>query len=124
MRARRSHFACGRSARCSYGNRLTDLGVFDGERYWDVYVEYAKAGPDDIVMRVTLCNRNEDTDATATLHFLPNLWCRNTWSWGTDVADEGASVAPCAAMTFSLIACASADWGKVEPIRMGFMCVR
>ena len=58
---------------------LLDTGVFDDDRYFDVVVEYAKAAPDDILMRVTAHNRGPDA---ATLHLLPTLWFRNTWSWG------------------------------------------
>ncbi len=58
---------------------LTDSGVFDDERYFDVFVEYAKAAPDDLLIRITVHNRGPET---ATLHLLPTLWFRNTWSWG------------------------------------------
>ena len=58
---------------------LTDTGVFADDRYWDVFAEYAKAAPDDILIRLTLANRGPDP---ATLHLLPTLWLRNTWSWG------------------------------------------
>jgi mannosylglycerate hydrolase MGH1-like protein len=57
---------------------LLDTGIFDDDRYFDVFVEYAKAGPDDIVMLVTVHNRGPEA---ATLHLLPQLWFRNTWSW-------------------------------------------
>ncbi|MBV9281662.1 MAG: glucosidase, partial [Chloroflexi bacterium] len=60
---------------------LVDTGVFAEDRYFDVTVEYAKAGPDDLVMRFTATNRGPDA---ATLHLLPTLWYRNTWSWGRD----------------------------------------
>jgi hypothetical protein len=59
--------------------------VFDGDRYWDVTAEYAKASPDDILIRLTVANRGPDT---ARLHLLPTLWFRNTWSWGA-AYDEG-----------------------------------
>src|SRR5437763_768074 len=61
---------------------LMDTGIFDEDRYFDVVVEYAKAGPDDILMLVTAYNRGPDA---ATLHLLPTLWFRNTWSWGDEV---------------------------------------
>jgi hypothetical protein len=57
---------------------LLDAGVFDDDRYFDVFVEYAKASPDDLLMQVTIHNRAADT---ATLHLLAQLWFRNTWSW-------------------------------------------
>jgi hypothetical protein len=62
---------------------LLDTGVFDGDRYWDVTVDYAKAAPDDICVRVHV--RNAGTER-ATLHLLPTLWFRNRWSWDPEVA--------------------------------------
>jgi len=64
---------------------LLDTGVFDGARYWDVEVRYAKAGPDEIHVRIHLHNRGPDA---ATLHLLPTLWFRNTWSWGDPGAER------------------------------------
>ena len=58
---------------------LEDTGAFDDGRYFDVFVEYAKAGPEDILIRLTCANRGPDA---ATLHVLPTLWQRNTWAWG------------------------------------------
>ncbi|MFJ8822543.1 MGH1-like glycoside hydrolase domain-containing protein [Streptomyces sp. NPDC102467] len=58
---------------------LLDTGVFDENRYFDVTVEYAKAAHDEILMRITVDNRGPEE---ATLHVLPTLWFRNTWSWG------------------------------------------
>jgi Mannosylglycerate hydrolase MGH1-like glycoside hydrolase domain len=58
---------------------LLDTGVFDDNRYFDVFVEYAKAAPEDVLVRLTIANRGP---AAATLHVLPTLWFRNTWSWG------------------------------------------
>jgi hypothetical protein len=58
---------------------LPDTGVFDSNRYFDVFAEYAKAAPDDILIRVTAVNRGPEK---APLHLLPTLWFRNTWSWG------------------------------------------
>jgi hypothetical protein len=57
---------------------LIDTGIFNGNRYFDVEVEYAKAGPEDLLMRVTAHNRGPDE---ATLHVLPTLWFRHTWSY-------------------------------------------
>src|SRR3954447_1228663 len=62
---------------------LIDTGVFEKDRYFDVFVEYAKAAPDDILITIRACNRGA---APAELHLLPTLWFRNTWSWGTDPA--------------------------------------
>jgi hypothetical protein len=58
---------------------LVDTGVFDDDRYFDVVVEYAKAGPEDLLIEITVHNRGPDP---AALHLLPTLWFRNTWSWG------------------------------------------
>jgi hypothetical protein len=58
---------------------LTDTGVFDDDRYFDVSIEYAKAGPDDLLVKLGIANRGPDA---ASLHVLPTLWFRNTWSWG------------------------------------------
>ncbi|MFO0818427.1 MAG: glucosidase [Pirellulales bacterium] len=56
---------------------LLDTGVFQEDRYFDVFVEYAKAGPEDILVRITAVNRGPDA---AELHLLPTLWFRNDWS--------------------------------------------
>jgi len=58
---------------------LIDTGVFDDNRYFDIFVEYAKHDADDLVARLTVINRAPDA---ATLHLLPTVWFRNTWSWG------------------------------------------
>ena len=58
---------------------LADTGVFDENRYFDVFVEYAKAAPDDLLIRITVANRGPEA---ARLDVLPTLWFRNTWSWG------------------------------------------
>jgi len=58
---------------------LLDTGILDGNRYFDVRAEYAKAGPDDLWMRLTLTNHGPQP---APLHVLPTLWFRNTWAWG------------------------------------------
>jgi hypothetical protein len=57
---------------------IEDSGVFD-RGYWDVFVEYAKAAQDDVLARITIANRGSET---ATIHVLPHLWLRNSWSWG------------------------------------------
>ncbi len=57
---------------------LADTGIFDGNRYFDVIIEYAKAAPDDTLMHITVVNRGP---VTAPIHVLPQLWARNTWSW-------------------------------------------
>ena len=60
---------------------LADTGVFDDHRYFDVTVEYAKQAPEDVLIRITVQNRGP---AAATLHLLPTLWFRNSWSWGRE----------------------------------------
>ncbi|MBQ0853784.1 glucosidase [Streptomyces sp. BH-SS-21] len=62
---------------------LLDTGVFDEDRYFDVFVEYAKAGPEDLLVEITAHNRGPDE---ATLHLLPTLWFRHTWSWAGGTA--------------------------------------
>src|SRR5204862_742400 len=58
---------------------LADTGIFDDTRYFDVIAEYAKNSSNDILIRLTAVNRGPEP---ATLHLLPTLWFRNTWSWG------------------------------------------
>jgi len=58
---------------------LLDTGIFDEDRYFDVFVEYAKANPEDVLIRITVHNRGPEA---AELQVLPMLWFRNTWSWG------------------------------------------
>lgn len=57
---------------------LIDTGDFDNDRYFDVFVEYGKAGPDDLLMQLTAFNRGPEA---SELHVLPQIWFRNTWSW-------------------------------------------
>src|SRR4051794_36108651 len=72
----------GRRGKQEMEYELLDTGVFDEDRYFDVIVEYAKGAHDDILMLVTATNRGPEE---ASLHLLPTLWFRNTWSWGGDV---------------------------------------
>ena len=60
---------------------LINTGIFDENRYFDIFVEYAKGGPDDILIRLEAFNRGPEP---AELHLLPTLWFRNTWRWGLD----------------------------------------
>ena len=60
---------------------IIDTGIFDTDRYFDVDIEYAKAGADDILLQLTINNRGPDE---AAIHVLPQVWFRNTWSWVTD----------------------------------------
>jgi hypothetical protein len=64
---------------------LSDTGLFDAGRYFDVFVEHAKAAPNDVLVRVTVHNRGPDA---ASIHVLPQLWFRNTWSWSDDAAPK------------------------------------
>jgi hypothetical protein len=66
---------------------LLDTGIFEGNRYFDIFVEYAKAEPDDILVRITAHNRGPEA---APLHLLPSLWFHNTWSWKGGGAAEAA----------------------------------
>ncbi len=82
---------------------LLDTGIFDDNRYFDVFVEYAKASPEDVLMQVTVHNRGQDE---ARLHVLPTLWFRHTWSWAGGAeepllrSDSGLSgSAPCGPST-------------------------
>lgn len=60
---------------------LIDTGIFAEDKYFDVFVEYAKADPGDWLVKITVCNRGPED---ASLHVLPTLWFRNTWRWGYD----------------------------------------
>ena len=70
-----------RRGKSDFEFELVDTGIFNGNRYFDVFVEYAKATPEDILIRISVHNRGPET---ATLQLLPTLWFRNTWSWGGD----------------------------------------
>ena len=70
---------------------LIDTGIYDDNRYFDVFIEYAKADADDILIQITACNRGPDD---ATLHVLPQLWFRNTWAWGYNDTRPRLSVGP------------------------------
>ena len=84
----------GRRSREEFEYELLDTGVFDDDRYFDVFVEYAKEGPEDVLVRITVHNRGPEA---ARLRVLPTLWFRNTWSWGDDerkpsLRDAGSGV--------------------------------
>ena len=89
---------------------LIDTGIFDGDRYFDVYVEYAKAGPEDVLARISVANRGPEA---ATLHLLPTLWFRNTWSSvegaAKPVVKEAARIAGATA-----ISAAHAELGEIR----------
>jgi hypothetical protein len=81
---------------------LIDTGIFDQDRYFDIVVEYAKASPEDLLIRVNVTNRGP---AVAALHLLPTLWFRNTWSWADPtprpVLKPGASTSSAVALQAS-----------------------
>ena len=72
--------------RSHFEYELVDTGIFNDDRYFDVFIEYAKATPEDILIRITVANRGPDT---AKLDLLPTVWFRNTWAWdGNDDKPE------------------------------------
>src|SRR6476661_8579241 len=72
----------GRRTRADPEYELADTGVFAGDRYFEVEVEYAKAGIEDVAIRMAVTNRGP---AAASAHLIPTLWFRNTWTWGRNV---------------------------------------
>jgi hypothetical protein len=66
-----------RRTRADFEYELLDTGIFDGDRYFDVFVEYAKSTPEDVLIQISVCNRGPEA---AALHILPTLWFRNTWT--------------------------------------------
>src|SRR5262249_7262976 len=68
---------------------LVDTGIFAEDRYFDVVIEYAKASPADVLIRISATNRGPDS---AELHLLPTLWFRNTWAWGGHDVGERPSI--------------------------------
>jgi hypothetical protein len=65
-------------SRDEFEYELLDTGVFDDDRYFDVFVEYAKADPEDVLIKISVYNRGAEA---AQIHVLPTLWFRNTWTW-------------------------------------------
>ncbi|HXY11460.1 MAG TPA: glucosidase [Terriglobales bacterium] len=74
-----------RRTRNEFEYELLDTGIFDGDRYFDVFVEYAKGGPEDILVQITAANRGSEA---AELHLLPTLWFRNDWALRPANPDE------------------------------------
>ncbi|MBC8109225.1 MAG: glucosidase, partial [Anaerolineae bacterium] len=68
---------------------ILDTGLFNDGKYFDVFVEYAKNSPDDVLIKITIANRSSEA---ASLHVLPTLWFRNSWSWGCE--HEGCEPKP------------------------------
>ncbi|CAN7775617.1 glucosidase [Cupriavidus necator] len=94
----------GRRSRQDFEYELLDTGVFDQDRYFDVFVEYGKASPEEILIQVTVHNRGQQP---ATLHVLPTLWFRNTWADADDLPrPELRQTAP------GVIAAAHAELGQ------------
>jgi hypothetical protein len=89
---------------------LIDTGAFDDDRYFDVFVDYAKDGPEDLLIQVTACNRGPDD---APLHLLPTLWFRNTWS-DEEVPRRPQLRAEARRDGAAVIAAAHADLGEYE----------
>src|SRR5437762_435818 len=87
---------------------LIHTGIFDQDRYFDIFVEYAKADVNDILIRIRAVNRGPDQ---APLHLLPTLWFRNTWSWGS--GDPKPSLGLSRASGPKVIAAEHASLGKV-----------
>jgi hypothetical protein len=89
---------------------LLDTGVFDDDRYFDVFVDYAKAGPDDICIRIEAVNRGP---AHATLHALPQLTFRNTWGWGRERLQQPVIARGVAATGWQSL---TADDSRADPL--------
>jgi hypothetical protein len=90
---------------------LLDTGIFDDDRYFDVFVEYAKATADDIAIRITAHNRGPEP---APLHVLPQLWYRNTWAWGSEQQKEPLIQAGAPGPHHASLL---ADDGRCEPLK-------
>lgn len=80
-----------RRSRDEFEYELIDTGIFNGDRYFDVFVEYAKGGPDDVLIRISAFNRGPES---ADVYLLPMLWFRNTWSNSDDEKPELRRIAP------------------------------
>jgi hypothetical protein len=78
-------------SRDEFEYELLDTSIFKDDRYFDVYVEYAKESPEDILIRISVSNRGPEP---ATLHVLPTLWFRNTWAWWADSRRPSLRMAP------------------------------
>lgn len=79
---------------------LVDTEIFEGDRYFDVFVEYAKATPEDICIRIEVANRGSED---ARIHVLPQLWFRNRWSWGAELRPQPTIRAGAATRTFTTL---------------------
>jgi hypothetical protein len=88
---------------------LIDAGAFDDDRYWQIVVDYAKAAPHDLCVRIEI--RNAGPEA-AELHVLPTLWFRNRWSWGDDIQRPSIKVAPSGRGEQAIAIAEDADLGR------------
>jgi hypothetical protein len=86
----------GKRSRLEPEFELLDTGIFEGDRYFDVFVEYAKAAPEDILIKIEIVNRAEEA---AEITLLPTLWFRNTWAYGRVQTRPGIRLAEGAAGT-------------------------
>ena len=93
---------------------LLDTGIFDDDKYFDVFVEYAKADADDILIKITVANRGAED---AKINVLPTVWFRNTWTWEGDgiadcelrIADENSIEIECKEFGNKYLHCENAD---------------
>jgi hypothetical protein len=83
---------------------LIDTGIFNDDRYFDVFVEYAKADVEDILIKITVANRGPEE---AHLNLLPTVWFRNTWTWDNQIADCALEMAD-----FNSIEVKTAEYGN------------
>ena len=88
---------------------LVDTGLFDEDRYFDVFVEYAKAGPHDLLIQITAHNRGPEGHP---LHLLPQIWFRNTWSWGRKVERPLLRASASGAAAASVVEALHQDLGR------------
>ena len=105
----------GRRGRDAGEYELIDTGIFDGERYFDVFVEYAKAAPEDVLVRISVVNRGSEG---ATLHLLPTLWFRNTWTW-SEGAQKPVLKEPVRIAGTAAISAAHAELGEIHLVCEG-----
>jgi hypothetical protein len=87
---------------------LLDTGIFNGDRYFDVFVEYAKVTPEDMLIQISVANRGPEA---AKLSILPTLWFRNTWTWWEGTPKPSLKMAP-ASSGVSAVAASQAELGE------------
>jgi hypothetical protein len=87
---------------------LIDTGVFDDNRYFDIFIEYAKNSPEDILIKISICNHGNEM---ASLHVLPTIWFRNTWTWWNN-ANKPSLKEISKKKGFCLISASSNDLGE------------